>query len=65
MTKREKVSYMKIAASICNLGFTTEQMDLLVGLYELVSDKKGNTDLDSIVALDLSIKKNTVNYVRK
>lgn len=51
MTQEEKIKYFQTAASICNLGFDYKTIDLLVNLYDLVLEKKGETDLKSIVAI--------------
>lgn len=49
MTHEEKIEYMRISAGICCYGFSHQQMDLLVSLYELVLQKKGEGKLDEIL----------------
>jgi hypothetical protein len=56
MKHEEKINHMRIAAGICHYGFSNEQLDLLVSLYELVLERKGNTDIDSIVRVEHAVK---------
>lgn len=56
MTHEEKITYMKIAASLVGYGFERQGLDMLVSLYELVLQKKGETDLHSIVDVELAVK---------
>lgn len=48
MTHEEKVAYYRITLNICQFGFNDKQTDLMVRLYELVLEKQGGTDLESI-----------------
>ena len=48
MTHEEKINYMKIATGIVGFGFEKRGLDLLVSVYDLVLEKKGETDLRSI-----------------
>ncbi len=57
MTHEEKINYLRIAAGICTLGFSNEQMDLLVSLYDVIIENKGNTDLEQIVKIESEVKK--------
>lgn len=56
MTHEEKINYMRIATSMCNYGFRNDQLDLLVSLYELVLEKKGETDVNSVTKVELEVK---------
>ena len=56
MTHEDKIQYMKFAAGICNYGFSTEQLDLMVSLYELILEKKGGTDLRSVFEVQAATK---------
>lgn len=56
MTHKQKINYMRIAASLCNFGFTKKQMDLLVSLYDLVIEKEGKTDVDSITEVEMEVE---------
>lgn len=56
MTHEIKIKYMRIAAGICSYGFTDEQLDLLISLYELVLEKEGETDLNSISNVEQEVK---------
>jgi hypothetical protein len=60
MTHEEKISYMKIAASIVGYGFDNKGLDLLVSLYDVVLSKKGNTDLDTIVDIKMAVDKRDI-----
>lgn len=55
MTHEEKIEYMKIAAGIVGYVFDTKGLDTLVSLYDLVIDKKGDTDLQSIVKVKCAV----------
>ena len=56
MTHEEKVNYMKIAAGIVGYGFDKKGLDMLVSIYDLVLEKKGETDLKSMVAIKCEVK---------
>lgn len=45
MTQEQQIKYMRIAASLCHLHFTEEQIDLLVNIYEGVMVKEGEFSL--------------------
>lgn len=47
---------MRIAAGICGFGFKEEQLDLLVSIYDLVLEKKGETDVDSCCKIERAAK---------
>ncbi len=55
MTHEEKINCMRIATGICNYGFDTKGLDLMVSLYELILEKKGDTDLKSIVTVESQV----------
>lgn len=56
MTHSEKIGYFRIAASLCNLAFKPEQLDLLVSLYEAVNEKKGEVKLMDVIAIELEVQ---------
>lgn len=56
MTQDEKVKYFQMAAGICGIAMNLQTADLLVAQYELVLEKKGNTDLKSIVKVEYEIE---------
>ncbi len=56
MTQEEKINYMRIAASVCGFGFKNEQLDLMVSLYELILEKKGESDIASISKIEEDVK---------
>ena len=57
MTHEEKINYMRIAAGIVGYGFDTKDLDMLVSLYELVIEKKGDSDLQTICEIEAEVKK--------
>lgn len=44
----DKARNMRIAANLCGFNFTDKAIDLLVGLYDLIEEKGGDTDLRDI-----------------
>jgi hypothetical protein len=48
---------MRIATGIVGYGFDTKDLDMLVSLYQLVIEKKGDSDLQAILQLELEVKK--------
>lgn len=52
----QKIEYMRHAANLCNFGFSYDQLDLLVSLYDLVSEKGGDTDLKMICQTEYEAK---------
>ena len=56
MTHEQKITYMRISASLCNFGFKEEQLDLLVSIYENVVEKKGNGTIKDIVRIEREVK---------
>ena len=57
MTHQEKINYMRIAMSIVGYKFEKTGLDMLISIYDLVNDKKGETDLESIIAIEQDVKK--------
>jgi hypothetical protein len=57
MTHEEKINYMKIAAGIVGYGFDSKGLDMLVSLYELVIEMKGDADLKTISQVQAEVKK--------
>ncbi len=57
MKHEEKINYMRIASGMAGMGFTNEQLDKLVCLYELVLVNKGNTNLGEVTILESNVKK--------
>jgi hypothetical protein len=56
MTHEEKVNYMKIATGMVGYGFEKKGLDMLVSMYDLVLEKKGKTDLDSVVKVEFEVE---------
>ena len=57
MTHEEKINYMRIATGIVGYGFDTKGLDMLVSLYELVIEKKGESDLKTVHKIEAEVKK--------
>jgi hypothetical protein len=60
MTHEEKINYMRIAAGICCLGFTNDQLDKLVSLYELVIKKEGKSSLEDAIRIEEEVKERAI-----
>lgn len=56
MTHDQKINYMRIAAGICGYGFTNKQLDLLVSIYDLVTEKQDETSLKDVVKAECDVK---------
>ena len=57
MTHDEKINYMRIATGIVGYRFDNKGLDMLVSLYELVIENKGETDLETICKIEQEVKK--------
>lgn len=64
MTHEEKINYMRIATGICHFGFNEQQLDLLVSIYDLVMEHKGQTSLHHIVDAECDVKKRAEERVK-
>ena len=56
MTHEQKINYMRIAAGIVGYGFDNKGLDMLVSLYELVIEKQGETDMNSVCKIEAEVK---------
>lgn len=65
MTHPEKIKYMEIASNLCRLHFTNEQLDILVSLYELVIEKKGNADMKDVATVEAKVKSRVINDLKR
>lgn len=57
MSHEEKIHFMKIAAGICGYGFSYQQLDLLVSLYEFVCSTEGQGSVKDVLAVEQAVKK--------
>lgn len=57
LTHEEKVNYMRIATNLCRFGFDNKTIDLLVHLYEAVTDKGGDLTVRDTVHIEEEVKK--------
>lgn len=56
MEQTEKIKYMRMAAGICGFHFKDQHLDLLISLYELIVEKRQDTDLRSIARVELDVE---------
>ena len=56
MEHKEKINYMRIAAGIVGYGFDEKGLDMLISMYDLVLEKEGQTDLNSIVKIRCEVE---------
>lgn len=63
MTHEEKVEYMRIAAGIVGYGLEKKGLDMLVSMYDLVLQKQGDTDLRSIINIQMEVEKREIERV--
>lgn len=57
MSHEEKIHFMKIAAGICGYGFSYQQLDLFVSLYEFVCSTEGQGSVKDVLAVEQAVKK--------
>jgi hypothetical protein len=57
MTQEEKIEYMRLAAGMCNFGIDHKNLDLLVSLYELIIEKKGDATMRDAHHVEDEVKK--------
>jgi hypothetical protein len=57
MTHNQKINYMRIAAGISGFSIQNEHLDLLVSVYEMVTEKEGKTSLSDIVNVEHEVEK--------
>jgi len=65
LTHEEKINYMRISAGIACIGFTNKQMDLLVCLYELVTVKKGDSNLLDVCKLEALVEQREAERIKE
>ena len=56
MTHEEKINYMKIALGICSFSLKIEDIDLIVSIYDLVNEKKGEGNIKDVLKVQESVK---------
>lgn len=50
-TTEEKLLYMDVALQIAGYKFHHQDIEVITSLYDLILEKKGKTDLDSITEI--------------
>lgn len=56
MTHEEKINYMRLACGLCGFHMRTQDMDLLVSMYEGILEKKGAFNLADGVMVETLVK---------
>jgi hypothetical protein len=65
MTHEQKINYMRIAAGIAGFSIANEHLDLLVSIYDKVTEKEGKTDLHDIVNVEHEVQEREKERKRK
>jgi len=60
MNHEEKINNMRIASSIAGLGFTYEQLDLLVSFYELIIKKGDKSNIKDVVLIEKEVEERKI-----
>jgi hypothetical protein len=55
MTHNQKINYMRIATGLAGFHIDNKNMDLLVSLYELTLEKKGDATIDDVVQINCDV----------
>jgi len=63
MNHQEKLNYMRIAAGIVGYTFEPKGLDLMVSLYDLIIEKKGEADLHDIVKVEMECKERELKRI--
>jgi len=56
MEHKEKINYMRMASNLTGFGFPEKELDMLVSLYDLILEKKGETSLEDIAKVQVEIE---------
>jgi hypothetical protein len=56
MNREEKLKYTELALRLLGYKFTKTDIDTIVSICELITEKKGNTDIKAILQLEIDIK---------
>lgn len=57
MTHAEKINYMRVAAGIIGYSFEKQGLDMLVSIYDKILEKEGETDLQDLVDIQISVER--------
>lgn len=57
MTHDDKISYMKVACGIVGHSFHEMGLDMLVSIYDKIIQMEGNTDLKTLVDVQLEVER--------
>lgn len=56
MNHEEKLRYLRMALGLAGFHLKPKDMDMMVSMYELVMEKKGETDLNSMVDVQFAVE---------
>jgi len=56
MTHEQKINYMRIAAGIAGFSIQNHHLDLLVSIYDKVTEKEGKTNLEDVVNVEYEVE---------
>lgn len=56
----KKLNYMQIGCNLAGFALETKHHDLLVSMYDLVTEKGGNAALDDIVRVSIGVEERDV-----
>lgn len=56
LSLKDRIIYMRTALAVCQIVANDETIELLIQVNDLVTEKKGNTDIDSIVEVEHSVR---------
>jgi hypothetical protein len=55
--QKEKLAYMKLATKIAGYGIDNLGLNIIISLYELINNKKGNTNIKDIITTVREVEK--------
>ena len=65
MTHEDKINYIRIAAGVAGFSISNQHLDLLVSLYEKVSEKEGKTNVEDVVNVEHEVEEREKERKRK
>jgi hypothetical protein len=65
ISHEEKINYMRISAGIAGMGFSNKHLDLLVCLYELVTEKRGDSNLMDVCKLEALVEQREAERIKE
>lgn len=56
MTQEEKINYMSIVTKIVGYPISKKDLDMIVSLYDLIIEKQGETDVESVIKVQFEVE---------